>query len=146
MIRNKYRDIWREVKNERRALAGRPAFAVCRRTEYNAGIQSKTVPWSTSMEKKAKLVEVKAATSIYIDVEMTQEGNLLFSGQDIGEAPESFFGDSDYEYWLMVEEEQKDRVLLALIEKHYSGNTSVITEFQALLKSKDIPSEFHSWA
>ena len=46
------------------------------------------------MEKKVSLVEVKGATSIYIDVEITGEGDLLFSGQDLGEAPESFFGDS----------------------------------------------------
>ena len=98
------------------------------------------------MEKKVKLVEVKGATSIYIDVEITQAGDLLFSGQDLGEAPESFFGDSDYEYWLMIPQEHKDAVLLALIEKQYAGNRSVISEFQELLKSKGIPSEFHSWA
>ena len=93
-----------------------------------------------------KLVEVKGATSIYIDVEITHAGDLLFSGQDLGEAPESFFGDSDYEYWLMIPKEHKDGVLLALIEKHHTGNKSVITQFQELLKSKGIPSEFHSWA
>jgi hypothetical protein len=98
------------------------------------------------VDKKVKLVEIKGPTSIYIDVEITEKGDLLFSGQDLGEAPESFFGDSDYEYWLMVPREHKDRVLLALIEKHYAGNRSVISQFQELLKSKGIASEFHSYA
>ena len=64
---------------------------------------------------KVNLVQVKGPTSIYIDVEITAEGDLLFSGQDIGQAPKEFFGDSDYEYWLLLKAGEKDRVLLALL-------------------------------
>jgi len=70
---------------------------------------------------------------------MTDEGDLLFSEQDVGDAPNEFWGDSDYEYWLKVSAADKDRVLLALIEKLYSGNSSLVSEI------KGIPSEFASY-
>jgi hypothetical protein len=95
---------------------------------------------------KVILVQVKGPTSIYIDVEITEEGDLLFSGQDIGETPKEFFGDSDYEYWLRVKAEDKDELLLALIEKFYSGNTRVISQLREYLNARGIASEFDSYA
>ena len=77
------------------------------------------------MTKPIKLVSCGGSTSIHIDVRITEEGDLLFSGQDIGEVPEQIFGDSDYEYWLTVPASEKDRLLLALIEKHYAGDALV---------------------
>ena len=73
------------------------------------------------MNDPVKLVRIGGDTSIYIDVCINEKGDLLFSGQDIGDAPEEIFGDSDYEYWLTVPASEKDRLLLALIEKHYAG-------------------------
>lgn len=95
---------------------------------------------------KVILVQVKGPTSIYIEVEITEEGDLLFSGQDIGETPQEFFGDSDYEYWLRVKAEHKDELLLALIEKFYSGNTRVISQLREYLNTRGIASEFDSYA
>lgn len=97
------------------------------------------------MKSVVMLVKEKGPTSIYIDVRITGEGDLLFSGQDLGEAPKKVFGDSDYEYWLRIAGDQKDRVLMALIEKLYRGNASVISEMQELLDSKGIPNEFSSY-
>ena len=76
---------------------------------------------------------------------MEDTGDLLLSGQDIGEAPQQIFGKDDYEYWLTVPATEKDRVLLALIEKIYRGNPSVISELREFLESKGIPCEFHSF-
>jgi hypothetical protein len=98
------------------------------------------------MTTTVQLVRVEGSTSIYIDVEITEEGDLLFSGQDLGDAPREVFGDSDYEYWLRVNAAEKDKVLIALIEKMYSGNTKVISELMDFLKSRSIPSDFHSYA
>ena len=95
---------------------------------------------------KVNLVQVKGPTSIYIDVEITDEGDLLFSGQDIGKAPEEFFGDSDYEYWLLVKAAQKDQLLLAPIERFYSGNTRVISELREFLNARGIANEFDSYS
>ena len=96
------------------------------------------------MNKPIKLVSQGGSTSIHIDVRITEEGDLLFSGQDIGEIPEQFFGDSDYEYWLTVPASEKDRLLLALLEKHYAGDACVISTLRELMESKGIPYNFHS--
>jgi len=95
---------------------------------------------------KVKLCEKRGDTSVFISAEITDEGHLLLSGQDVGEAPQEYWGDSDYEYWLVVAPQDKDRVLLALLEKQYSGNTRAITELMGLLKARSIPYEFDSYA
>ncbi|NHJ12924.1 MAG: hypothetical protein EAX95_04570 [Candidatus Thorarchaeota archaeon] len=96
-------------------------------------------------ELRVKLYEYRGETSVFIDAEINDEGSLVLSGQDVGEAPEKHFGDSDYEYWVVVKEEQKDRVILALIEKTYGGNSKAVSEFMDLMKSKGIPYEFDTW-
>jgi hypothetical protein len=45
------------------------------------------------MSEKVRLVDTHGATSVRIDVEITDEGDLLFSGQDVGDAPNEFWGD-----------------------------------------------------
>jgi hypothetical protein len=97
------------------------------------------------MADKVKLVELEGATSRYIDAEITAEGDLLLSGQDIGEAPREVWHEEEYEYWLTVKAADKDRVLLALLEKLYAGNASVISELKHYLESKDIPCEFFNY-
>lgn len=82
---------------------------------------------------------------IDISVEITSDGVLRFSGQDMGEATERFFGKDEYEYWLVVEAIDKERILLALIDKLYAGNLKVISEFQGFLGSEGIPSKFWSY-
>lgn len=93
------------------------------------------------------LVTTKSDAPTYtrIDVEIMSDGVLRFSGQDMGEAPEKFFGEDEYEYWLVVQAIDKDRTLLALIDKLYSGNLSLISDFQNLLNSEGIPSTFFSY-
>lgn len=97
------------------------------------------------MSEKVRLVDVTGSTRIRIDVEIPRERDVLFSGQDVGEGPQKFWGDEDYEYWLEISAADKDRVLLALIEKLYSGNQSAISEIKEYLNSKGIPSEFSSY-
>jgi hypothetical protein len=96
------------------------------------------------MNDPIKLVMQGGSTSIHIDVRIDDSGDLLFSGQDIGDAPEEIFGDSDYEYWLTVPASEKDRLLLALLEKHYAGDALVISTLRELMESKEIPCSFFS--
>jgi hypothetical protein len=79
-----------------------------------------------------------------MDAEITDKGDLLLSGQDIGDAPREVWHDDDYEYWLTVSAPNKDRVLLALLEKLYAGNPSLISELKYYLESKNIPCEFNT--
>ena len=97
------------------------------------------------MSQSVKLVNQGGSTSIHIQACIEESGNLVISGQDIGDAPEEFFGDLDYEYWLTVPAAEKDQLLLALIEKHYAGDLSVVSTLRDLMKSKGIPCNFHSY-
>jgi hypothetical protein len=94
---------------------------------------------------KVQLYDCEGETSVFVDAEITDSGDLLMSGQDVGKAPKEFWGDADYEYWVLVAAEHKDRVLLALLEKVYGGNQSAVSDFRAFLKEKGLPSSFHSW-
>jgi len=49
------------------------------------------------------------------------------------------------EYWLTVRAINKDRVLLALLEKLYTGNPSLISNLKHYLESKSIPYEFFNY-
>ena len=97
------------------------------------------------MNDRIKLVSLGGSTSIHIDMRIDENGDLLFSGQDIGNAPEEIFGDLDYEYWLTVPASEKDRLLLALLEKHYAGDASVVSTLREFMESKQIPCSFHSY-
>ena len=96
------------------------------------------------MIEPIKLVSQGGATSIHINMRLKENGDLLFSGQDIGDAPEEIFGSSDYEYWLTVPAAEKDRLLLALLEKHYAGDALVVSTLRELMGSREIPYSFFS--
>lgn len=95
--------------------------------------------------KRIQLYEQRGETSRYIDAAITENGDLLVSGQDVGKAPQEWWGDADYEFWVAVPGEHKDDVLLALIERLYGGNPSAVDEFRDFVKSRGIQSEFGSW-
>ena len=97
------------------------------------------------MTESVRLLEVRGATTCLIDAEINDAGDLVISGQDLGKAPKEFWGDDEYEYWLVVKAAHKDRLLLALLEKHYSGNNYLVSELKAYLESKGIPCEFASY-
>jgi hypothetical protein len=122
----------------------------------------------TPREKKVKLVASRGETSVFIDAEIDEKGNLVMSGQDIGKAPLEWFGDSDYEYWLMVAASDKDRVLstlggqpsrpagnasqdekdwalLTAIEKTYGGDLRAVSAFRDLLEANGIQFEFNTF-
>jgi hypothetical protein len=124
-------------------------------------------------EKVVKLVARLGETSVFIDAEIDEQGSLLLSGQDIGKAPEEWFGDSDYEYWVVVaasdkervlsillgqlaggqqfrpagdaSEDEKDWALLTVIEKTYGGDLRAVSAFCDLLKANGIRYEFHTF-
>ena len=98
-----------------------------------------------STTKKVQLFEEKGEISRYIDAEIRRNGDLVLSGQDVGRLPKEFWGDSDYEWWVSVSADEKDDVLLALLETLYGGDGSAIEEFRKLLDAHGIPSQFDSY-
>ncbi|MFO8010552.1 MAG: hypothetical protein R6U89_07045 [Dehalococcoidia bacterium] len=87
---------------------------------------------------KVKLYEEQGETSRFINAEITAEGDLLMTGQDVGKMPKEFWGDSDYEFFVSVPHQYKDDVLLLLIEQVYAGNSKAVDEFKDLLRSRGI--------
>ncbi|NVM53756.1 MAG: hypothetical protein HWN66_08655 [Candidatus Helarchaeota archaeon] len=81
-----------------------------------------------------------------LEIKITDEGNLVFEGYDIGEFVKEYWGDSDYEYWLTIKAEHIPTVLLHLIKKCFDEKIFTNdSEFKTWLNEKGIPSEFHSW-
>ena len=130
-------------------------------------------PGNERREKKVKLVASRGETSVFIDAEIDEQGRLVLSGQELGKAPEEWFGHDEYEYWLVVAASEKDRVLsillgqlaggeqlrpasnasqdekdwalLRVIEKMYGGDRGAIEALSALLKAGGIGCEFKTY-
>jgi hypothetical protein len=69
-------------------------------------------------------------------------GNLVLSGRDFGENVESARGDFDYEYWVTVKKEHKDRLILSLMKQVFGGNYSAEMAFRRILEANEIPYSF----
>jgi hypothetical protein len=96
---------------------------------------------------------IKVKIEAYFDQE-----NLIIEGYDIGDRVEEWYGDSDYEYTLVVSgdevvklypllevnEGDKEGLLKAIAEK-YNTNTCY-SEFRYFLENNQIKSEGFSWA
>jgi hypothetical protein len=93
-----------------------------------------------------RLYEKRGETSVFIDVEIDDKGDIILSGQDLGKAPMEFWGDSDYEYWTIVKRDQKDLLLLSLIKEKFGGNVKAFSNFKEYLIKEGIPYEFGSYA
>jgi hypothetical protein len=129
---------------------------------------------SQSESKKVKLYEERGETSRYIDAEITKDGDLVMTGQDLGKLPEEYWGDSDYEFFVYIPGKYKedvhrvllekfhadnpnivnnfeglrsiDDIILTLLEKIYAGNPKAVDQFKDYMRSKGVPAEFDSWA
>ena len=55
------------------------------------------------MNEPIKLVSQGGSTSIHIDMRIQDNGDLLFSGQDIGDAPSEIFGDLDWAHSQVIQ-------------------------------------------
>jgi len=96
--------------------------------------------------KKVQLLEERGPTSRFIHARIEDNGNLIVEGQDVGEAPQKWFEDEDYEFWVTVRAEDKDSVILALIERLFGGRFSAVDEFREFLKEKCIQFGWMTWA
>lgn len=92
--------------------------------------------------RKIVLIDEKDDKNIiHLEVKIDDDGKLVFEGHDLGEIPEKYWGDSDYEYWLIIDEDYKDTILLWLIKERFRNDS----EFKEWLNEKGIPSQFYSW-
>jgi len=99
-----------------------------------------------------KLIESRSeGLSVFLDAGINEQGNLELEGQDLGARVEAHWGDSDYEYWVVVPKDYKDTVLLWLLKERFDGAAAAPTRFQndsefmEWLKAKGIPYQFSSY-
>ena len=95
--------------------------------------------------KKINLYEEKDEfNSRYIDFYIAGNGQLIMYKQDLGVGPKSAFGSSEYETWTMVEPEQKDVLIIALMEKAFGGDSFAMDEFRSFLSEHEIEWDFYA--
>ena len=120
--------------------------------------------------KEVQLFQERGDTSRFVDAEIKENGDLVVSGQDVGEAPLQWWGDTDYEFWVTVaakdkhrileilskagreagtsfptEPEDEDTALLALLKHFYGGHFHAVDEFRDFLESQGIPFGWMTW-
>ncbi|WP_242352099.1 MULTISPECIES: hypothetical protein [unclassified Anaeromyxobacter] len=95
--------------------------------------------------KKLELVRVQGPTAIHVDAAIDDKGDLVLSGQDVGQGPKELLGSSDLEYFLTVRREHKDALVLALLEQLYRDDGCAVSRLRDLLAGKGIPGEFFSF-
>lgn len=69
------------------------------------------------------------------------DGKLVLYGYDYGTTVEKVWGDTDYEFWVFIDKELKDDVLLHLIADKFNAES----DFMDWLKSKNLPFKFTNW-
>ena len=70
-------------------------------------------------------------TKVTIDLRVRDDGALQIEGYDIGESVEKAWGDSDYEYWVMIPREALTELALALILEHSQGDQSAVSKLKS---------------
>lgn len=83
-----------------------------------------------------------------LDANIGKRGDLSLTGFDFGDAVKGVFDSatSSYEWWVTVDREYKDEILLKLLRECFEGDIfKSDTDFREWLKVYEIPSEFGSW-
>ena len=92
--------------------------------------------------KEIQLIDSKSdRVSVRLVAKIEDDGDLVLEGYDIGPLVKEQWGDSDYEYWLRVDKDYKDTILLWLIKERFPTDS----EFREWLDEKEIPNKFNSW-
>ena len=81
----------------------------------------------------------------HVQAAIEPHGGVTIDAVDAGEFVREVWGDDDYEYTLSVPAAQKDRLLLALLERHYGGHANAFAEIRAVLDQESIAYGFESW-
>ena len=90
--------------------------------------------------------------SSHRQVDYNAEGDLVWTGHDLGSAPMAFFGGSDYEFWRTVREANLPALLAALGGAPGDDLPALVAErfksdvqLEEFATKQGIPTEFFSW-
>jgi hypothetical protein len=88
---------------------------------------------------KVTIAECKGGASDYVDAVIGEDGDLRVERNSFGP------GDYETEVTVLVKKDDKDALLLALLEALYVGNTSALEDLEALAAAKGIPTSRFRW-
>ncbi len=66
------------------------------------------------------------SVSVHLDARIDDDGPLNLEGQDIGDSVEKYWGDSDYEYFLYVKKENKEKIPLLLLKERFGSMSDLL--------------------
>jgi hypothetical protein len=89
--------------------------------------------------EKISLFKNKNDKSDYVDASITKEGDLRVVRNSFGP------GDFETEVTAAVSKKDKDQLLLALLDRVFSGNKDAVEDFLKFAKSKKIPVQWFRW-
>ena len=76
-----------------------------------------------------RLIEKETeAISISLNAQVNPDGSLVLSGQDLGQYVEEFWGDLDYEYFIIIPRDQKPVLLRRLLVEADRSQISIRQE------------------
>ncbi len=94
-----------------------------------------------------KLTVSEGVETTSIDADFNDAGHLIISGQDMGPSVEMFWGDSDYEYYLSISNEDVNKLCLVLLKEGFNSISPLgFSEVRELCKENNINTEFNYWA
>jgi uncharacterized protein YciI len=102
-------------------------------------------PTRTSAGTAMELFDQRNGEHVRAELRLEETGDLVLEGFCAGPLAERIFGDSDWEYWVTVPAEQKDRLLLELLHEKYAGDTLAERHFRAWLAARGVPHRFESY-
>ena len=83
--------------------------------------------------KRIRLIEEHKETFTFIYAEVVGTGDLLMAGTRAGEGPRKFLDRDSFGYWVSVSSDQKENVLIALIEIIYGKEALKNPELFAMM-------------
>lgn len=86
----------------------------------------------------------ESATKIFIELRQNPDGGLTLSGQDIGEAPKTCFGKSDYEYAVTVPESAVPLLAMHLLAEKYRNDAEAVSGLREFCERHLVPCSFWS--
>ncbi len=81
-----------------------------------------------------------------IELQLMPNGKLRMEGVDMGELVEEWWGDYDYEYFITIAAEDKDKLLFNLLKDKYAGHDTAVQDFRSYLEDRKIPYDWLTWA
>jgi hypothetical protein len=99
--------------------------------------------------------EVNGRDSRFLSASITEAGDLVIAGQDLGPSTSIVSSDGEYEWWRTIKAEHFPALLqllnappgsdvLQVLASHWTGPAS--HELERCIRESDIPSEVSAWS